>query len=62
MNAREFINDVCKEIKYEPASKSIADELKGHINDIKDEYICKGCTEEDAEEAAVEIMGNPKQI
>ena len=62
MNAREFINDVCKEIKYEPASKSIADELKGHINDSKDEYLCKGCTEEDAEEAAVEIMGNPKQI
>lgn len=62
LNIKEFLDTVCNEIKYKPANKPIAEELEGHINDIKDEYLCKGCTEEDAEEAAVEIMGNPKQI
>ena len=62
MNIKEFLDTVCNEIKYKPVSKPISKELEGHINDIKDEYLCKGCTEKDAEEAAVEIMGNPKQI
>jgi len=62
LNIKEFLDTVCNEIKYKPANKPISEELEGHINDIKDEYLCKGCTEKDAEEAAVEIMGNPKQI
>jgi len=62
LNAKEFINDVCKEIKYEPANKPIAEELKGHIEDIKSEYLCKGATEKEAEEKAVEQMGDAKQI
>ena len=62
MNAKEFINDVCKEIKYEPANKPIAEELKGHIEDIKSEYLCKGATEKEAEEKAVEQMGDAKII
>ena len=62
MNTKEFINDVCKEIKYKPANKLIAEELKGHIEDIKSEYLCKGATEKEAEEKAVEQMGDAKQI
>ena len=62
MNAKEFLNEVCKEIKYEPANKPIAEELEGHIEDIKSEYLCKGATEKEAEEKAVEQMGDAKQI
>ena len=62
LNTKEFLNTVCNEIKYKPANKPIAEELEGHINDIKDEYLCKGCSEKDAEEAAVEIMGDAKKI
>jgi len=62
LNAKEFLNTVCKEIKYEPANKAIAEELKGHIEDIKSEYLCKGVTEKEAEEVAVKQMGDAKQI
>lgn len=62
LNIKEFLDTVCNEIKYKPANKPISEELECHINDIKDEYLCKGCTEKDAEEAAVKIMGNPKKI
>ena len=62
LNIKEFLDTVCNEIKYKPASQPISEELEGHINDIKDEYLCKGSTEKDAEKLAVEIMGNPKQI
>ena len=62
MNAKEFINNVCKEIKYEPANKPIAEELKGHIEDIKSEYLCKGATEKEAEEKAVGQMGDATKI
>ena len=62
MRTREFLNDVCKRIKYKPANKPIAEELEGHIEDLKSEYICKGYSEEVAEEKAVEQMGDAKQI
>lgn len=62
MRTKEFLNEVCKQIKYEPASESIAEELEGHIEDIKSEYMCKGYTEKEAEEKAIEQMGDAKQI
>lgn len=62
MNTKEFLNDVCKEIKYKPANKAISEELEGHIEDIKSEYLCKGASEKEAEEKAVEEMGDAKQI
>lgn len=62
LNTKEFLNAVCKEIKYEPANKPIAEELEGHIEDIKSEYLCKGATEKEAEEKAVEQMGDATKI
>lgn len=62
LNTKEFLNDVCKEIKYEPANKLIAEELEGHIEDIKSEYLCKGASEQEAEEKAVEQMGDARKI
>lgn len=62
LNAKEFLNTVCKEIRYEPANKPVSEELQGHIEDIKEEYLCKGYSEKEAEEKAVEQMGDAKQI
>ena len=62
MNAKEFLNNVSKEIKYELANKSIIDELEAHIEELKNDNLCKGLSEEQAEETAVEQMGNPKNI
>ena len=62
MNAKEFLNNVCKEIKYKPANKPITEELEAHIEELKNENLCKGLSEEQAEQNAVEQMGNPTKI
>ena len=62
MNTKEFLDKVCKEIKYEPANKPISEELKGHIEDIKTENLCRGYSEYESEEMAVEKMGDAKKI
>lgn len=62
LNAKEFLNNVCKEIKYKPANKPISEELEAHIEELKNDNLCKGLSEEQAEELAVEQMGNPTKI
>ena len=62
MNIKEFIKNVCKEIKYKKARKPISDELELHINEIKNENLCEELTEIEAEEKAVKQMGNPNEI
>lgn len=62
MNTKEFLDNVCKEIKYKPANKTISDELESHIEEIKEENICKGMSVEEAENNAVKQMGDAKKI
>ena len=62
MNTKEFLNNVCDNIKYKPASKQIAEELKIHIDEAKEENIYKGYSEKEAEELAVSQMGDAKEI
>jgi len=62
LNAKEFLNNVCKEIKYKPANKPITEELEAHIEELKNDNLCKGLSDEQAEEYAVEQMGNPTKI
>ena len=62
MKIKNFIDNVCNQIKYKPARKDIAEELQLHIEDIKDNYLCKGYQEKEAEEKAVEQMGKAEEI
>ena len=62
MNVKDFLNTVCQEIKYKPVRDGIAEELKAHIQDIKEDYIDKGIEEQQAEEKAVLQMGNAEEI
>ena len=62
LNAKEFLNNVIKEIRYKPANKYISDELESHIEELKNDNLCKGLSEEQAEETAVEQMGDAKKI
>ena len=62
MKPKEFLEEVSKQIKYKPANKPITEELEAHIEDIKNDNLCKGYTEKEAEEKAVEQMGDAKQI
>ncbi len=57
MDINLFLNKVCEEIKYKPARPGIAEELKSHIQEIKEDYINKGIQEREAEEKAVSQMG-----
>ena len=62
MDIKDFLNDVCKEIKYNPVKKPISEELEQHIQDIKDDYIKDGIQEREAEEKAIKQMGNAQDI
>ena len=62
MKTKDFLNTVCLEIKYKPVRDGIAEELKTHIQDIKEDYINKGIEEQKAEEKAVIQMGNAEEI
>lgn len=62
MNVKDFLNTVCQEIKYKPVRNGITEELKAHIQDIKEDYIDKGIEEQQAEEKAVLQMGNAEEI
>lgn len=62
MDIKEFINKVCKEIKYEPVRKGISEELTSHIQDLKEEYLNNGINEQEAEQKAVSQMGIAEDI
>ena len=62
MDIKSFLNKVCEEIKYKPVRKGISEELKSHIQEIKEEYINNGIQEHEAEERAVSQMGVAEEI
>ena len=62
MDIKNFLDTVKNEIKYEPVRKNIEEELKSHIEDAKEDWVSKGIEENEAEEKAVEAMGNPEDI
>jgi len=62
LDIKSFLNNVCKEIKYEPAKKSISEELELHIKEVKEDYINDGLDEKTAEEKAVHQMGSAEEI
>ena len=62
MKSKEFLDNVCEEIKYKPIRNEICEELKNHIEEQKENYIEEGFKEELAEEKAIEQMGNAEKI
>ncbi len=62
MDIKTFLNEISNEIKYNPVKKGITDELKSHIEEIKQEYVENGIEENEAEEKAVKQMGNATDI
>jgi hypothetical protein len=55
-NKEEYLNEVCRQIKFRAARKYLRQELAAHIDDKKEEYL-KGAAEE-AEAKAVASMGD----
>ena len=62
MQIKEYLNEICEQIKYKPVRKEIAKEIEDHINDIKEDLKNNGEDEEKAEIKAISQMGNAKEI
>ena len=64
MQIKEFLNNVCEQIKYKPIRSEISEELENHIKESKENYIIEGLDEKVAEEKAIKQMGFsiPKDI
>lgn len=62
MDIKNFIDKVCNEIKYKPVRKEIAEELQTHIEEIKQNNITNGMQEKEAEEKAINQMGEAEEI
>ena len=62
MQTKEFLNNVCEQIKYKPIRNSISEELENHIEESKENYIEEGMQEKEAEEKVIAQMGNAEII
>lgn len=62
MQIKDFLDSVCKHIQYKPIRKNISEELKNHIEELKENYIKEGIEEENAEIKAIEQMGDSQEI
>lgn len=62
MLIKDFLENVCNEIKYKPMREDISEELNLHIQEQKEEYIKEGFGETIAEEKAVSNMGDAQEI
>lgn len=62
MQIKEFLRNVCEQIKYKPIRNEISEELESHIKELKENYIQEGMNEEVAEEKAIKQMGKAEEI
>ena len=58
----EFIEAVCAQVRFTPARKQIADELRGHLEDRAAMLMEHGVAPEDAAARAAASMGDPAEI
>ncbi|WP_242837246.1 FtsW/RodA/SpoVE family cell cycle protein [Alkaliphilus transvaalensis] len=58
----DYIEEVCRQIKYKAIVEDISTEIKGHIDELTEGFIEEGLSEQDAIKKAIEQMGDPIQI
>lgn len=59
MKIERFLEKICSEIKDKSIKKEISHEIENHIYDKKNDFIFEGYKENEAEEKAIEEMGDP---
>lgn len=62
MDIKNFLETICNEIKYKPVKEEISQEIESHIKEIKEDYMDCGMKEQEAEQKAIEQMGNAEEI
>lgn len=59
MNMHSYLEIVSEQIRCRRAKQMILEELEGHIEDQKLDYMADGMNADEAEEEAVRQMGDP---
>lgn len=59
---KEYLKNVCEQIRWKTAHESVSQELENHIMDQKDAYVREGLDEEVATDMAIKQMGDPISI
>jgi len=59
---KEFLENVCNQIRYKPMREDISEELGLHIQEMKEEHMSYGLSEKEAEERVVANMGDSIEI
>jgi len=62
MQIKEYIDNVCSQIRYKPIRNEIAEELTNHLEECKENYIQDGMKETEAELNAVKQMGDAEKV
>lgn len=62
MQIKEFLNQVCAQIKYKPICQEISEEMENHLTEAKETYMLEGMQEIEAEQEAMKQMGNAEEI
>lgn len=62
MNRRSYLDALLGQIHCRRACPMIEEELQGHIDEQKRDFMADGMTEQEAEEAAVLEMGDPVEV
>ncbi len=62
LQIKEFLDDICEQIKYQPVRKQISEEMENHLLEAKERYMLEGMLEIEAEETAIRQMGNAEEI
>lgn len=59
---KEYLENVTQEVRWKKAHSIVIDELSNHITDEKDYLLSKGCSEIEAENLAIEQMGDASEV
>lgn len=62
LDRKSFLDTVCSQIKYKPVRGEVAEELKNHLEEAKEEFVQAGWKTEEAEEKAISQMGDAEEI
>ena len=58
----DFLRTVCSEIRYRKIHPEIQEELKLHIDDLTEQYMSNGYSEQEAVSRAIRSMGDAKEL
>lgn len=62
MKREEYVERICKRITKKSAREALCEELNDHIDQKMDELMAQGLNADEAEQAAIDGMGDAEQI